>query len=94
MASKQPVQVNNGRLEQQDHGVAGTIVRPATSLYKEVMGALKGRMEEGMQHVERVLPLGASLTVVGELSQVAAFGLQMKGAVTINGMAFVIGPSK
>lgn len=73
---------------------AGSIVRPASSLYKSVMGALSGRMEEGMQQVERVLPLGASLTVVGELSQVAAFGLQMKGAVTISGMAFVIGPSK
>lgn len=63
-------------------------------MYKSVVGVLSGRMDEGMRQVERVLPLGASLTVVGELSQVAAYGLQMKGAVTVNGMAFVIGPSK
>ena len=58
------------------------------------MGALSGRIDEGMRQVERVLPLGASLTVVGELSKVAAYGLQMQGAVTVNGMAVVIGPSK
>ncbi len=68
--------------------------RPASTLYKSVVAALGNRLDEGIEQVERVLPLGASLTVVGELSQVAAYGLQMKGAVAINGMAFVVGPSK
>ncbi|KAK9826649.1 hypothetical protein WJX74_007826 [Apatococcus lobatus] len=73
---------------------AGKVFRPASTLYKSVVAALGNRLDEGIEQVERVLPLGASLTVVGELSQVAAYGLQMKGAVTVNGMAFVIGPSK
>ena len=61
---------------------------------KEVIGTLSGKLDQGMRHVERVLPLGASLTVVGELSKIASYGLNKQGGVTVNGMTFVIGPSK
>ena len=74
--------------------LAGDIIRPPGPLYKSVVGVFSGRLDEGLRQIEKVLPLGAGLTVVGELSQVPSYGMQMKGAVSVNGMAFVIGPCR